>query len=198
MDSMVMAFVFASALAISACVVLVFAASIDRVLVRVIPDEMDQAWGLYVKFALFVATFAGGVRPTDLSQLIGHPTPGETAAIGAGPAFLEVLKAMVGSLVTASGFLIVFFGGALLAQALIRAYKSHDLARAAAKTAAALQRPRPTPQPAQRPAAAHPAERASATVEKASAERAAEGTERRPVGQTRHTGPGGRHADIPL
>jgi hypothetical protein len=123
MDSMILAFSFASAIAVAACVLLFFSGSIDEALRRVLPSEMTQAWSRYVKFALFVVIFTGGMRLTELAQFLTMRAPSGpplTAAQG----LLEVFRSIAGSLIAASATLLVIFGATLAIDALKRVYQS--------------------------------------------------------------------------
>jgi hypothetical protein len=144
MESMVLAFSFASAILIAACVVTFFSTSIDEALARVVPVEMTPAWSRYVKFALFVVTFAGGMRLSELAGFMALRTPGGPP-LTAGQGLLEVFKSIAGSLIAASGTLLAFFVVTLAVYAAKRFYATHraDVDRAAAKLARPAERPSP-------------------------------------------------------
>jgi hypothetical protein len=127
MDSMTLAFAFTAAMAISAGVVLAFSRRIDEVLSRLIPGEMAGACEQYVKFALFTVSFAGGMRLTDVAAFVAQK-PGQPA-LTAGQSLLEVFRTIAGSLVAASGLLLVFFASTLAAYAVLHLYQSHKPAK---------------------------------------------------------------------
>jgi hypothetical protein len=123
MDSMVLAFSFAAAIAIAACVLLFFSGSIDEALARVLPAEMLQAWRRYVKFALFVVTFTGGMRLSEFAQFLTMRAPSGpplTAAQG----LLEVFKSVAGSLLAATATLLIIFAATLAIDTARRVYQS--------------------------------------------------------------------------
>ena len=134
MDLLILGYSFAAALAIAAGVVVLFSKSIDDAVTRVVPAEMAPAWCQYVRFALFTATFVGGMRLPELAQLITM-RPSSGPPISAGQGLLEVLKTMGGSLIAASGTLLVIFVAALAIDASKRFYSTY---RASAEKKAAL------------------------------------------------------------
>jgi hypothetical protein len=142
MESLILAFSFVSAIVIAACVVTFFSTSIDAALARVIPEEMTPAWSRYVKFALFVVTFAGGMRLSELEAFLTMRTPAGPP-LAAGHGLLEVFKSITGSLIAASGTLLGFFAVTLAVYASMRFYQSHraDVERLEAKLSRATERP---------------------------------------------------------
>lgn len=122
MDSMILTFTFAAAVAIAACVVLLFSESIDMALVRVVPAELVSAWRRYVKFALFTVTFAGGMRLTELAEFIAMRAPAGPP-LTAAQSLLEILKTLKGSLIAASVTLLAFFAATLAMYAAILLYQ---------------------------------------------------------------------------
>jgi hypothetical protein len=158
MDSLILGFSFAAAVAISACVVSLFSRSIDESLVRVVPQELFPSWSRFVKFALFTVTLVGGMRLSDLAVFIMQRAP-TGPPISAGEALLEVFKTITGSLVAASVLLLAFFVAALAIDASMRVFW---LRREASEKAAAHK-----PRPAERPSSV---------------------SERQPVGSERHAG----------
>ena len=124
MESMIMAFSFAAAITIAAAVVRLFSRPIDEALVRVIPAGMEPAWNRFAKFALFVVTFAGGMRLAEFAALLTMRTPAGPP-IAAGQALLEIFKSITGSLVAAAVALLAFFVATLAVDASMNVYRSH-------------------------------------------------------------------------
>jgi hypothetical protein len=143
MDSLILACSFGAALALAACVVLLFSRSIDEVLTPVIPAEAAAAWSRCVKFVLFTATMVGGLRLSDLANVLLQRTPSGESSLTAGQGLLEVYRTIAGALVTASATSLSFFAATLALDAAGRAYRSY---RAAAEKEAS--KPRPVERPA--------------------------------------------------
>ncbi len=64
---------FGIAFVVSSIVVLVFARPIDKILVRIIADEISRAWSKYLKFAIYVTGISSGVRIWELEKYITEP-----------------------------------------------------------------------------------------------------------------------------
>lgn len=123
MDAMVLAYSFAASIAIAACVLYFFSGSIDEALRRVLPAEMTQAWSRYVKFALFVVTFTGGMRLNELARFLAARLPAGPP-LAAAQSLLEVFKSIAGSLMAASAMLLVIFAATLAIHAARRLYQT--------------------------------------------------------------------------
>jgi len=128
MDTTILAFSFAAAIVIAACVVFFFSRPIDEAIARVVPPEMASAWRQYVKFAVFVVTFAGGMRVSELSAFVSTRSTMSPPLTG-GQGLMEVLKSVAGSLSAAAIVLLVFFAAALAIDASRRIYQGRRTAR---------------------------------------------------------------------
>lgn len=128
MDTAILAFSFAAAVVLAASVVFFFSRPIDEALVRVVPPEMNSAWRQYVKFAVFVVTFGGGMRVSELSSFVAARGTGSPPLTG-GQGLMEVLKSVSGSLSAAAIGLLAFFVAALSIDASRRLYQSRRAAR---------------------------------------------------------------------
>ena len=124
MDALILGLVFAAALAVSGCVVLVFSIPVDDVIRCLISGAMAQAWSRYVKFAVFTASFVGGMRLAELSAFVARTQPlGGQPLVSDGQGLLEVYKTISGALGAASATLLVFFAATLAACVVLRAYE---------------------------------------------------------------------------
>lgn len=121
MDIAMLVLTFLATVAVAGGVVLAFSRPIDTVLSRLVPTELADAWSRCAKFAVFVASFTGGLR---LKELAGLVAAGGDTTIRAPQAFMEVMKTVSGGLGAASWALLAFFGGALAVYAACRVYES--------------------------------------------------------------------------
>lgn len=126
MNSIILAYTFVAAIVIAGCVTALFSKSIDDALSRVIPQETSAAWSRFAKFALFTVTFVGGLRLTELGNMVatagiaqGHPP------FGAAQSLMEIFKSIAGSLIVAAGSLLAFFVVTLVIDAGLRVYRSY-------------------------------------------------------------------------
>jgi hypothetical protein len=123
-----LALVFLTAVVVSACVLMTFAMAMDAVLFRLISGEMAKAWSLYAKFAVFVASFVGGLRLQEIqAATVPVVVSGQQQAsvnISASKCLVEVFKTIAGALSVASWTLFAFFGAALAAYVVLHVYNS--------------------------------------------------------------------------
>lgn len=117
MNALTLGLIFLAAIVVSGCVVVAFSRPMDAVLQRVLSGEMAMAWSKYVKFAVLVASFSGGLRLNQIAALANPPPP---LTINQG--LLEIFRTMVGSLEAASWTLLAFFGATLAAYAVMNVY----------------------------------------------------------------------------
>lgn len=114
---------FAIAFAVSSIVVLVFARPIDKILVRIISEEISRAWSRYIKFAIYVTGISSGVRVWELEKYITEPRYEGSKIIELNPErwVLEVYRTIIATLQGAAWMLLVFFVFALVAYVIVRA-----------------------------------------------------------------------------
>lgn len=101
---------------VAVLVTALFSKSIDRVLAGLIAGEIASAWSLFIKFALFVATFTAGMPAGDQGKYIGWSVPVVIPPVQ-GDGTMFVMKSVGGALLGASWFLLIFFGVTLTAGA---------------------------------------------------------------------------------
>ena len=107
---------------VSGIVVRMFGKPIDRILRRIIADEISQAWVKYLKFAIYVVGISSGVRIWSLERYI---TPqqfeqGQIIQLTTDRWVLEVYRTIIGSLQGFAWLLLVFFIFALIAFVIVR------------------------------------------------------------------------------
>jgi len=116
---------FLIAFAVSSIVVLVFAKPIDKILVRIICEEISKAWTKYLKFAIYVTGISSGVRIWDLEKYITPARYKEAEIIQLNPErwVLEVYRTIIATLQGVAWMLLVFFVFALVAYVIVRAFE---------------------------------------------------------------------------
>lgn len=125
----------AVAAAVSALTARAFSAPIERILNRIIADDISVAWLRYMKFAIFVVGVSAGVRIYELEKYI---TPqrfddSERIITLTGERWvLELYRTVIETLQGIAWMLLVFFVCALIAYVIVRIA---EMKRAAAKTA---------------------------------------------------------------
>lgn len=98
-----------------------FRQPIEKILDRVVKDDISAAWVRYLVFAIYVVGVSGGVRVWDLEKYI-TPRPEETEifVLNADRWVLEVYRTIIGTLQSAAWMLLVFFIFALIAYVIVK------------------------------------------------------------------------------
>ena len=116
---------FVIAFVVSSIVVLVFNKPLDKILARIISDEISKAWLKYLKFAIYVTGISSGVRINDIEKYITRPMleHAEIVQLTAERWILEVYRTVIGTLQGIAWMLLVFFVFALIAYVIVRAFE---------------------------------------------------------------------------
>jgi ABC-type transport system involved in multi-copper enzyme maturation permease subunit len=126
---------FAVALGVSFAVMWLFTKPIDRVLRRIIADEISAAWSKYMKFAILVVGVSSGVPVHDLERYVSATLAGREVQSAASLSFdrwiFELYRAGIEALQGIAWMLLVFFVFALIAYVIVRIGESRNEAKAA-------------------------------------------------------------------
>jgi len=116
---------FLVAALVSALVALAFRRPVQRILGRIIADELSSAWLRYLMFALFVVGISSGVRVWDLEKYVTRPQfrEGQVVELTRDRWVLEVYRTVIETLQGLAWVLLVFFTVALLVFVLIRIFE---------------------------------------------------------------------------
>jgi ABC-type transport system involved in multi-copper enzyme maturation permease subunit len=116
---------FAIAFVVTTVVVMVFSKPIDKILARIISDEISTAWLKYLKFAIYVTGISSGVRIWDLEKYITRPMyeNAEIVQLTAERWTFEVYRTIISTLQGVAWMLLVFFVFALIAYVIVRAFE---------------------------------------------------------------------------
>lgn len=124
---------FAVALGVSFAVMWLFTKPIDRVLQRIIADEISAAWSKYMKFAILVVGVSSGVPVHDLERYVGATLGGREVQSAASLSFdrwiFELYRAAIETLQGIAWMLLVFFVFALIAYVIVRIGEMRNEAR---------------------------------------------------------------------
>jgi hypothetical protein len=111
MDIPTLVMAYSAALLVALAVTAAFAAPIEEMLFRLLPKDISAPWQKFIKFALFVAAFTGGM-PSPPAAFIDR----NVAAVPVpGMGMMVVMKSVSGSLMAAAWFLLIFFAATLTA-----------------------------------------------------------------------------------
>ncbi len=112
---------FFLAFAVCFIVARIFRAPINKILQRLVAEDIFSAWGKYLVFATYVVGISGGVRIWDLEKYI---TPGKEGGaileLTQERWILELYRTIIGTLQSIAWMLLLFFIFALIAYVILR------------------------------------------------------------------------------
>lgn len=115
---------FVIAFIVAAIVARIFATPINRILDRVIGDELSHAWARYMRFAIFVVGIGGGVRVFALEKYMTAQEPyREIIPLTLDRWVFEIYETIIGTLSSTAMVLLVFFVFALIAVVIVRVFE---------------------------------------------------------------------------
>lgn len=100
---------------------LIFKNPVNRILQRLITDEIYITWTKYIIFAVYVVGISGGVRIWDLEKYIsprGENMP--ILELTMDRWVLEIYRTIIGALQSVAWMLLVFFIFALIAYVIVK------------------------------------------------------------------------------
>lgn len=111
---------FLLALAVSFVVVRLFRGSIQRILDRIVADELSTAWTRYISFAVYVVGVSGGVRLFQLERYLSSASGEDRLILDSERWVMEVYSTIISTLQSVAWMLLLFFIFALIAYVLVR------------------------------------------------------------------------------
>ena len=110
---------------VSFVVVLLFTKPVEKILARIIADEISDAWVKYIKFGLYVVGISSGVRIYELERYITRPPfkDAEIITLTTERWVLEVYRTIISVLQGLAGVLLIFFIVALIAFVVVRIFE---------------------------------------------------------------------------
>ena len=99
----------------------IFRKPIDKILQRLVAEEIYTAWGKYITFAIYVVGISGGVRVWDLERYITPQTQGGAILeLTSERWVLELYHTVIGTMQSIAWMLLVFFIFALIAFVIVK------------------------------------------------------------------------------
>jgi hypothetical protein len=115
---------FLLAATVSFGVVKLFDKPIAAILLRLIQDEISEAWRRYIKFAAFVVGISGGVRIHQLERYISAPhKDAQVLVLNAERWTLELYRTVIETLQSIAWMYLIFFIFALIAYVIVRGFE---------------------------------------------------------------------------
>ena len=134
-----LAITFLLAAATATGVALLFSRPINRILARLVSEELGPLWRRYILFAIYVVGISGGVRLWDVERYINPDKDGKLPVLTSDRWVVEIYKTVIGTLQSVAWMLLIFFLFALVAYVVVRGFE--------------LKRPSTGPPPSAGPAA---------------------------------------------
>jgi hypothetical protein len=124
MVAMLLVTTFVISFAVATIVVVIFTKPNDRILKRVVPVEISQAWTRYLQFAIYVVGIGGGVRVWSFEKYLTAVEPyREVIQLTRDRWMLEIYETIIGTLQSTTAVLLAFFIFALIAVVIVRAFE---------------------------------------------------------------------------
>ena len=102
-------------------VAVIFKSPINKILQRLVADEIYSIWTKYIIFATYVVGISGGVRVWDLEKYISPQGEGQKILdLNMDRWVLEIYRTVIGTLQSVAWMLLLFFIFALIAYVIVR------------------------------------------------------------------------------
>ena len=99
----------------------IFKTPIDKILQRLVAEDIYATWSKYIIFAVYVVGISGGVRIWDLEKYITPPAQGGSIVqLTLERWVLEIYRTIIGVLQSNAWMLLVFFIFALIAFVIVK------------------------------------------------------------------------------
>lgn len=109
----------------------IFRTPINRILQRLVAEDIFVTWARYIFFATYVVGISGGVRIWDLEKYISPPAQGGAILeLTKERWVLELYRTIIGTLQSIAWMLLLFFIFALVAYVIVRGLELKKQARA--------------------------------------------------------------------
>lgn len=115
---------FALSVGVCAIVARFFREPVNRIMNRLVGEDLGGAWQRYVAFALYVVGISGGVKIWELERYM--PTQGGDAqalTLDATRMVLELYRTVLGTLQGIAWMLLLFFVFTLIAYVILRGFE---------------------------------------------------------------------------
>jgi hypothetical protein len=112
---------FLLAFAVCFIVARIFKNPINKILQRLIADDIYAIWTRYIIFAIYVVGVSGGVRVWDLEKYISPQSDKSTILeLNLDRWVLEIYRTIIGTLQSVAWMLLLFFIFALIAYVIVK------------------------------------------------------------------------------
>lgn len=102
---------------------LLFAKPINKILGRLVSEQLAPVWRRYIVFAIYVVGISGGVRVWDVERYITPDRDGTLLVLTSDRWVVEIYKTIIGTLQSVAWMLLIFFLFALVAYVVLRGFE---------------------------------------------------------------------------
>ena len=118
---LIVTFLIASAM--STLVVLLFTKPVNKILSRLVGEELAPTWRRYILFATYVVGISGGVRIWDIEKYISPDHNGKIIILTQERWVIEIYRSIIETLQSIAWMLLIFFLFALVAYVIVRGFE---------------------------------------------------------------------------
>ena len=119
-----LAVTFIISLIVCSLIARLFSSPVNRIMHRIIPEDISGAWVRYLTFAIYVVGISGGVRIHELERYISAPNTGDIILeLTTERWIIEVYRTIIDTMASIAWMLLVFFVFALIAYVIVRVYE---------------------------------------------------------------------------
>ena len=112
---------FVIAIIVCSIIAKIFRTPINKILQRLVSDDIYSTWSKYLLFAIYVVGISGGVRVWDLEKYITPSAKdGTILQLTSDRWVLEIYRTIIGTLESNTWMLLVFFLFALIAFVVVK------------------------------------------------------------------------------
>ncbi|WP_024301192.1 hypothetical protein [Pseudogulbenkiania sp. MAI-1] len=112
---------FLVALAASLLTAKFFDGAVNRILSRIVGDEMADAWRKYLRFAIVVVGVSGGVRLWELEKYVTATRESSALELNGMRWTLEIYRTLIETLQSVAWMMLLFFLCSMIAYVIVRA-----------------------------------------------------------------------------
>ncbi len=119
--------VFVVSLGTSFLTALIFSKPVNKILTRLVSEELAPTWQRYILYAVYVVGISGGTRVWEMERYIDPGEDGKVLVLNSERWFIEIYKTVIGSLQGVAWMLLVFFLFALVGYVLVRGFEARKM-----------------------------------------------------------------------
>lgn len=113
----------AIAVVMSTIAALLFTNPINKILSRLVGEDLAPTWRRYILFATYVVGISGGVRLWDIEKYLNPNKDGKFIQLTSERWIIEIYRSVIETLQSIAWMLLIFFLFALVAYVIVRGFE---------------------------------------------------------------------------